>query len=513
MRTHIFLSYLAAVACHAALETQGPWIVNSTNGRRVQLRCVNWYGAHQELYVVGGLEVRGVGELVDTIVGIGANCVRIPFSVELTKHNPVVTPSSVQGVRAGECNSTERAMDVMDCVVHHLKERNLLLFFNSHTSWAGWVGNSAVEQQGLWNLPGYPTMDWIRSMEHIVSRYEIAGMELRNEIHDQDGRVITWGESHDVDTDWLAASSLASERLHQVDPSILIVVGGLCWNLDLRSMIKKVGSLPAFLRGKLVYSAHVYSFSFWWRMEERMLDMVNLASVLLSVISLMLSVLLWFKYSANQKRFEKGGDFYKQLDGCDKAASCDTAMWISFASSTFVFFVGWLILAVLFSEKSKQGGCSTLADDAHWLVGLSSVMIVVTGLLALCYWRVLVSNGFIPFFFLSLSFFFLSLFVTTVYLKSDGAMVDFLGVWSLNNRPVPVFVTELGVSDPDYHVWRVIRDYVIGKYDLDFAYWAFNGRKWTRGGVWVDETFGLVKEDYKTWRHPALIRDLFSLKR
>ena len=39
------------------LGTSGRWIVDSA-GNRVRLACVNWYGAHMELYVVGGLQVR-----------------------------------------------------------------------------------------------------------------------------------------------------------------------------------------------------------------------------------------------------------------------------------------------------------------------------------------------------------------------------------------------------------------------------------------------------------------------
>ncbi len=39
------------------------------------------------------------------------------------------------------------------------------------------------------------------------------------------------GETLDVNTDWLAASSAAYERIFRIDPEILVVVGGLCWIL------------------------------------------------------------------------------------------------------------------------------------------------------------------------------------------------------------------------------------------------------------------------------------------
>lgn len=81
----------------STLITDGPWILNSTNNERVHLKCANWYGAHQELWVVGGLEVRSVSNLTDLFKSSGANCVRLPYSVELVKYNPFVRRSGWLG--------------------------------------------------------------------------------------------------------------------------------------------------------------------------------------------------------------------------------------------------------------------------------------------------------------------------------------------------------------------------------------------------------------------------------
>ena len=34
----------------------------------------------------------------------------------------------------------------------------------------------------------------------------MVGIDIRNEIHDQDGVVITWGRSNDTDSDWKVAT-------------------------------------------------------------------------------------------------------------------------------------------------------------------------------------------------------------------------------------------------------------------------------------------------------------------
>ena len=146
-----------------SLVTQGPCLVNSTDSRRIHLKCANWYGAHQELFVVGGLECRSVSYLADKFKKTGANCARVQYSVEMAKYNPPVLPSSVAGiVPSDECASTARAFDVMDCVVRHLQERCILLICYCHKSDGTWVGaNDQKYNQGLWNLRGFSSEDWV----------------------------------------------------------------------------------------------------------------------------------------------------------------------------------------------------------------------------------------------------------------------------------------------------------------------------------------------------------------
>ncbi len=95
---YLFLFTLIFNATLAALVTKGPWIINGTNCERVHLKCANWYGAHQELFVVGGLELQTVSTLTDLFKSSGANCVRITYSIEVIKYNPIVKPESIAGI-------------------------------------------------------------------------------------------------------------------------------------------------------------------------------------------------------------------------------------------------------------------------------------------------------------------------------------------------------------------------------------------------------------------------------
>ena len=507
----LFMCLVLPTASHSSgpLITGGQWILNSTDRQRVRLRCANWYGAHQELHVVGGLELRSVSRLADLFQASGANCARLPYSVEMVKYNPFVQPEAVAGILPTDgCNSTRRALDVMDCVVSHLQRRGILLIFNSHNSRGTWVGAGAAKpDQGLWNLPGYSTEDWIQSMEFITRRYKIAGMDLRNEIHDQGGVKITWGESDNIDTDWLAASSAAYDRLYRVDPDILAIVGGLCWNTDIRAMMRNVGPTRALRNKKLVYTVHVYSFSFWWNGQTYITKVIAPLSIWMFIICLSAGIACLY-YSYDRPR-QSGG--YKQLSGDPRSNSCSINA-MAFLSAFACIDVGWLALAIFYQNTANTAGCSSFAADSTWLIILAATALGIAlcaGVGLLCYSYSFPWLLFTSFALLWLALFFLGIFAVVTYLSSYASYFDSFNTWSLHDRPVPVWVGEFGTGTPDEPIFKLIWEFINDKHDLDFAYWAFNGRKW-RDGAWESESFGLMDDKYAGWRLPEFTKTMFS---
>ncbi|KAF3901612.1 Endoglucanase [Orbilia brochopaga] len=59
-------------------------------GERVKLMSTNWYGASDEDFVPGGLDIRHRKEIVATIREMGFNSVRLPYSDEMVMTNPDV---------------------------------------------------------------------------------------------------------------------------------------------------------------------------------------------------------------------------------------------------------------------------------------------------------------------------------------------------------------------------------------------------------------------------------------
>jgi endoglucanase len=61
-----------------------------TNGNRVRLAAVNWYGAKSADYVVGGLQLQPLQTIVAQIKSLGFNAVRLPWSNQMYESNPIV---------------------------------------------------------------------------------------------------------------------------------------------------------------------------------------------------------------------------------------------------------------------------------------------------------------------------------------------------------------------------------------------------------------------------------------
>ena len=74
-------------------EVGGKMAIVDSNGDRVKMACVNWYGAHMEGHVVNGLDRQPISSIANKIKEIGFNCVRLPFSLEQYYDNPYVDVS------------------------------------------------------------------------------------------------------------------------------------------------------------------------------------------------------------------------------------------------------------------------------------------------------------------------------------------------------------------------------------------------------------------------------------
>lgn len=243
------------------LHTSGTAIVDATE-QPVHLSSLNWYGAEQQDFVVGGLDFQPYQAILQTIRLLGYNTIRLPFSDQLVQQNPVVTAH----LAANPELSGLHALDIIDRIVGYAGALGLSVILDNHRSEAGW----SSEPNGLWYSGQYTDAVFVQDWTTMATRYAVnnvvIGTDLRNEPH----AAATWGDGNGS-TDWHAAAQRAGNAVLAANPNLLVIVEGIqfygtapsaWWGANLMG----VATAPVVLQfpdgtpagGRLVYSAHDY---------------------------------------------------------------------------------------------------------------------------------------------------------------------------------------------------------------------------------------------------------------
>ncbi|PHH67983.1 hypothetical protein CDD82_945 [Ophiocordyceps australis] len=248
------------------LRTRGRDIVDA-QGRRFRLASVNWYGASDELFVVGGLDVVHRRSIAQTIRRLGFNSVRMPYADELVVRNPVVDGALVS---ANSDLEGLRALDVFAAAVRALTDAGLAVIINNHITSATWCCGANPCDAGWANSHLGPLcrvrqteeqwMDnWERVMGLFVDNPLVIGADLRNEVRGLWG-TMPWAK-------WAAAAERCGNRLLRMRSDWLIVVEGTESANDLSGARERPVELD--VPNRLVYSAHVYAWSGWGSFDGR----------------------------------------------------------------------------------------------------------------------------------------------------------------------------------------------------------------------------------------------------
>ncbi|KJZ78311.1 hypothetical protein HIM_02349 [Hirsutella minnesotensis 3608] len=248
------------------LRTRGRNIVDA-RGRRFRLSSVNWYGASDELFVPGGLDVRHRNDIADRIRRLGFNSVRLPYADELVTSNPVIDGRLVS---ANPDLAGRRALDVLAAVTEALTDAGIAVIINNHITSATWCCGADPCDAGWANDHLGPLCrvqqteeQWIRNWETVMDRFVdnplVIGADLRNEVRGLWG-TMPWAK-------WAAAAERCGDRLLKMNPDWLIVVEGTESANDLSGARERPVELS--VPNRLVYSAHVYSWSGWGSLDGR----------------------------------------------------------------------------------------------------------------------------------------------------------------------------------------------------------------------------------------------------
>ncbi|ROW11439.1 hypothetical protein VMCG_01182 [Cytospora schulzeri] len=248
------------------LKTRGRDVVDA-KGRRFKLSSVNWYGASDELFIPGGLDVQHRSVIAQTIRNLGFNSVRLPYADELVMRDPHVLPHLLT---ANPDLVGLRAMDVFEACVKALTDAGIAVIINNHITHATWCCGADPCDAGWANDHLGPLCrvqqteeEWIQHWEAVMARFVdnpyVIGADLRNEVRGLWG-TMSWDR-------WAAAAEAAGNRLLALNRDWLVIVGGTESGNDLRGARARPVVLD--VPDRLVYSAHVYAWSGWGSREGR----------------------------------------------------------------------------------------------------------------------------------------------------------------------------------------------------------------------------------------------------
>ncbi|KAK7941133.1 family 5 glycoside hydrolase [Apiospora aurea] len=248
------------------LSTRGRDIVD-TAGRRFKLSSVNWYGASDELYIPGGLDVQHRSVIAQTIRNLGFNSVRMPYSDEMVMLNPHILPHLLT---ANPDLVGLRALEIFQACVNALTDEGIAVIINNHITSATWCCGADPCDAGWANDHLGPLCsvsqseeDWIQHWETVMRLFlgnpRVIGADLRNEVRGVWG-TMTWDR-------WATAAEKCGNRLLKMNDDWLIVVGGTESNNDIHGAATRPVKLD--VKNRLVYTAHVYAWSGWGSSEGR----------------------------------------------------------------------------------------------------------------------------------------------------------------------------------------------------------------------------------------------------
>ncbi|MEW6257959.1 MAG: Calx-beta domain-containing protein [Pseudomonadota bacterium] len=234
-------------------STRGNQIIDA-DGNTVQIAGVNWFGFESGTLAPHGLWTRGYKEMMDQMVDLGFNTIRLPFSSEMLHTS--AAPNGIDFYKNPDLQGLS-ALQIMDKIVDYATEIGLKIILDHHRSEAG-TGTSG---NGLWYNSQYSEAAWISDWQMLAQRYAdepaVIGADLHNEPYNG-----TWGGGGA--NDWAAAAERAGNAIGAVNDNWLIFVEGVgsydgnnyWWGGNLEGVRDRPIDLA--VDNKLVYSAHDY---------------------------------------------------------------------------------------------------------------------------------------------------------------------------------------------------------------------------------------------------------------
>lgn len=246
------------------LSTNSRWVVDRF-GVRVKLSCVNWVG-HLEPGIPEGLNKNTARGIAILVRATGFNCVRLTSSTWLwtnDSYGGLTVAQSFSNLNITSSSIALRAInpelypltlrEVHHQVINILTAQGLMVILDNHVSKPQWCCASN-DGNGFWGDEFFDAETWLMGLTTVASEFSnnpfVVAMSLRNELRG----------SRQNSYLWRVLMSTAAQAVHDVNPNILIIAGGLNFGTDL-SFLNKGALETSRFPNKLMYEFHWYKTS------------------------------------------------------------------------------------------------------------------------------------------------------------------------------------------------------------------------------------------------------------
>ena len=221
-------------------------------GETFRLKSINWFGAESDVYTPHGLWTRNYKEIIDQIVAMGFNSVRIPFSGDICNELRSVSSGAIN-YSINEDLADKTAIEVLDAIIAYMNESKLYVILDHHRRVAGSGADGSPVSET------YSINAWTSSWLFMADRYSevefVLGADLHNEPH-----LLDWNT-------WASYAEIVGNALLSVANRWLIFVEGVgsygaknyWWGGELSGV--RVRPVNLSIDDRLVYSVHEYGIS------------------------------------------------------------------------------------------------------------------------------------------------------------------------------------------------------------------------------------------------------------
>lgn len=196
-------------------HTSGAQIVDA-NGSPVRLTGVSWFGMETDWFAPHGLDKQPLSFMLDKMVQLGYNSIRIPFCSQMFD-----AASTVKNVDYSKNPNLQgkTPIQLLDTLIEQAGARKLRVILDRHRP-------DAYSQSELWYTAAYSEQRLMDDFKMLATRYKgnptVVGFDLHNEPHGQ----ATWG-SGVMATDWRLAAERIGTAIQTVNPELLLFVEGI----------------------------------------------------------------------------------------------------------------------------------------------------------------------------------------------------------------------------------------------------------------------------------------------